>query len=365
MDDRLVLFGLHEMEGIGWKTIRNIVSRVPLRELPRFGPDQLAAAGVPPRHAAAVAEQFGNGFVEARLETYRRAGVNFVTVFDDGYPPLLKQTGQPPWVLYYKGDIARLNAPAIAVVGTRNPTVYGQRVARMLAEQLSAAGVCVVSGLARGIDSWAHRGALCGPGGTIAVLGGPADTVYPPENAPLYREIEQRGLIVSEVPLGTPLHPGLFPLRNRIIAGLSLGTVIVEAAEKSGALITADLALEESRDVFAVPGPITSPKSAGPLALIRQGAKMVASVEHILEEYGHLLKMEQPAYIIKEIGEREPAPLSEDERRVLEWIGDVPVTVDELLERSGFPFGHLHAVLLHLTMKNLVRPLPGFCYVRL
>ncbi|PYI50440.1 DNA-protecting protein DprA [Paenibacillus flagellatus] len=364
MNDRHVLFGLHELGGIGWKTIRRLESALSgaWSELLAAEKGDLLAFGLKPAMADTIKDKLTPELIARRLEEYRRGRISFMTALDADYPALLREIAQPPWVLYLRGDRTLLERSCIAVVGTRSPTAYGRKAAYELARDLSACGVCVVSGLARGIDACAHRGALTEYGSTAAVLGCGLDTIYPSENASLYAEIAEKGVLVTEYPLGTRLHAGLFPQRNRIIAGLCLGTLVVEAAERSGSLITADQALEQSRDVFAVPGPITSAKSAGTLELIRQGAKMVASAEHILEEYNGLAQL---GHTRKEAASGPDPSLSADERKLLGLMSAAPVTTDELVELSGFEFGHLHSVLLNLTLKKKIVPLPGSSYASL
>ena len=364
INDRHVLFGLHELPGIGWRTIERIVSGLSgsLVDLPEAEPADLVSLGLTPNTALLICDKLTSDFIEQRLEACRKSGVSFVTSRDTEYPPLLKEIAQPPWVLYYRGNLRVLERPSIAMVGTRSPTAYGRKIAFELGRDISTNGVCVVSGLARGIDSCAHQGALGAHGGTAAVLGCGVDVVYPVENASLYAKIAEDGVVVSEYPIGMQPRPGLFPQRNRIIAGLSLGTVVVEAASRSGSLITADQALEQSRDVFAVPGPITSPKSSGTLDLIRQGAKMVACIEHIMEEYPWLAA--KPA-AVREHAAGAASPVTETERKLLEWMSAAPVTFDELLALSGLEFGHLHSVLLNLILTKKIAPLPGSSYMLL
>lgn len=359
MDVRTVLFGLHELEGIGWKSIASIIQHTTeLQNLFNASPAYLTQCGIAREKAEIIAERLSEFSIMDRLSLYNEAGVAVITIFDRQYPYLLKQTSQPPWVLYCKGNTDLLNRPLIAMVGTRVPTSYGKRAAYDLAYQLSCSGFGVVSGMARGIDSESHRGALQGEGGTVAVLGTAVNEIYPPENRSLYDEIAQKGLIVSEYPFGTKGHPGLFPIRNRIIAGLSLGTVVVEAALKSGSLITADQSMEESRDVFAVPGPITSPKSQGALSLLKQGAKIVTCAEDIMEEYRIDMNIKAPL-----LQEKEETELSKEELTILQYITIEPVTIDALLEKSKVEFGHLHSVLLSLLMKNKIEQLHGSTYV--
>lgn len=366
MKNRTLLIALHELDSIGWKTVLRIVNRYPdLNELLAASQDELLELGLKRGQCEAIQ----NGLTPSRLlETeakYEGTGTQVLTLFDPDYPDILKQTSQPPWVLYAKGDVTKLQQPMIAMVGTRMPTVYGKKVAEDLARELSRAGFCVVSGMASGIDGAAHRGALDARGGTVAVLGCGIDVAYPREHGFLYQEIQTNGLVLSEYPPGTAAKPGLFPMRNRIIAGLSLGTVVVEAARRSGSLITADMALEESRDVFAVPGPVTSPKSAGTNALLKQGAKVVTCAEDLLEEYRHTLDQYGGTYTSALVAEtrNQPEPATADEQRILQFLSSEPVTIDRLLELSQTSFGHLHAILLHLLMTKRIAQLPGPAYV--
>ncbi|RAP76271.1 DNA-processing protein DprA [Paenibacillus montanisoli] len=361
---RELLLTLHETPGIGWQSIRKAAACGQWKQYERFSPEAwMSTVGLKPDQAQAVSNAFATVRVADRSERLSRQGIQVLTWFDDDYPELLRETPQPPWVLYTIGNAELLHKPAIAIVGTRGPTAYGRKTASELARRLSERGLTVVSGMARGIDALAHEGALEGAGSTVAVLGTPVDKIYPLDNRALYHEIAKRGVIVSEVAPGTPFHPGLFPLRNRIIAGLSLGTVIVEAAARSGSLITADQALEMSRDVFAVPGPISSPKSAGTNDLIRQGAKLVASAEDILEDYAGLLK--QKAASLSDTAGRSQsteAELDENEAYLLGLLQDGPLSTDRLHELSSFPFGLLHSVLINLTIKRKIEQHPGSIY---
>ncbi|GAB2721825.1 DNA-processing protein DprA [Paenibacillus thermoaerophilus] len=375
--DRRMLIAMHETPGIGRKSIRALMEAMPqgfaagglhrasAAELQRYGLSPAKAAAIAGSIAALGGRPPGGRAPRAPAE----GGYAVVTIWDDAYPPLLRETADPPLVLYVRGEPDALRLPAVAIVGTRVPTAYGRRAAGDLAEQVARTGIAVASGLARGVDAAAHEGAMRAPGGiTVAVMATSIDTVYPPDHRLLARRIvDSGGALVSEYPPGTPPHPGLFPERNRIIAGLSLGTLVVEAAERSGAMITAQHAQSESRALFAVPGPISSPKSEGPHKLIRDGvAKLVASGADIIEEL-------RPGPLAWAMGEL-PSPsaggsdarpeLSADERRVLDLIEWEPVAFDRILERSGFGFGHLHAVLLSLTMKNVITALPGPSYTR-
>lgn len=364
-DNRTMLFALHEIRGVGWKSIRNIVDNVPELHL-LTEENSLIDTKVPqllPHIKELIKQQLSARFIKDRLKIYRDANTEFITIWDEDYPELLQQTSQPPWVLYCKGKRSLLFSNMMAIVGTRTPTSYGKRAAGLLSSELAKSGICVVSGMARGIDSEAHWAALREVGSTIAVLGTGLDIVYPAEHVRLYKEIANHGLLVSEFPLGASIHPGNFPLRNRVIAGLSLGTVVVEAAAKSGSLITADLALSESREVFAVPGPITSPKSKGTHALIKQGAKIVTSAEDILEEFQHMITLNPIA--AAESPSAAAFKLSAEESRIMDLLSVEPTTIDQLLEQSKIPFGHLHAILLSLTLKKQIEQVPGSAYVTL
>ncbi|NOU93445.1 DNA-protecting protein DprA [Paenibacillus sp. LMG 31456] len=364
MNNTNILIALHHIENVGWKTIQTIVNRFPvLSEMLYLQAGDWQALGLTASRAVELAKNLNELTaltLENLLKGYNSKGIGIVSYFDEDYPDLLKETAQPPWVLYYRGNPKLMKRPCIAVVGTRTPTVYGRKTAEQLSEALSASQLCVVSGMARGIDSAAHEAALRESGSTIAVLGCSIEHVYPPENKLLYHQIADKGLILSEYPLKTKPHPGLFPQRNRIIAGLSLGVLVVEAALRSGSLITVDQALEESRDVFAVPGPISSPKSKGTLSLIKQGAKLVSDVQDILEEYTHLIPDIQHSYSnhTQEI----KAQLSPDEQVIVNLLQNQALSIDELLAKSQFNFGHLHAVLLNLLLTKRVEQLSGSIY---
>jgi DNA processing protein len=261
-------------------------------------------------------------------------------------------------LLYVKGDAAFLNRPAIAIVGSRNATRQGEANAEAFAAALSAAGLTVASGLALGIDAAAHRGGLRGAASTIAFIGTGADRIYPARNAALTREIAERGCVVSEFPLGTAALPGNFPRRNRLIAGIGLGCLVVEAAEQSGSLITARLAAEAGREVFAIPGSIHAPLAKGCHRLIRQGAKLVETAEDILEELNW-----------RKVGagdtvRPEPDAADGSVAALFAHLDDTPVSLDALAARSGLTPGDLLAILLPLELEGRVAQLPGGLYQR-
>ena len=277
-----------------------------------------------------------------------------VTLGDPRYPAVLLESPDPPLLLYTQGRTELLAAPSLAVVGSRNPTPQGTENARRFSRQLSDAGLTIVSGLAHGIDGAAHQGGLEGRSSTIAVVGTGLDRVYPRRHHELARRIAAEGLIVSEFSLGTPPLPDHFPNRNRIIAGLSRGTLVVEAALQSGSLITARLALEAGREVFAIPGSIHSAQSRGCHALIRQGAKLVERAEDVLEE----LRLPIGGAVAAD-----PAPSQEDP--ILEALGFEPMTLDELVARTGRSAAELNARLLDLELEGHVTRLPGQLFQRL
>ena len=287
---------------------------------------------------------------------------HLVGLGEDAYPALLAGIAGPPAQIYINGDPEVLHLPALAIVGSRNPTTGGARNAFEFARHLGEAGFCIVSGLAQGIDAAAHRGALAAGAPTVAFLGHGIDRIYPAANRDLAREIAARGALVSEFPLGTAPGRALFPQRNRLISGLSLGTLVVEAARRSGSLITARLAAEQGREVFAIPGSIHNPLSRGCHQLIRQGAKLVEAADDIVGELapltGHLLgSMHEP-----ESPGRTPGEADMEYVKLLEELGHDPVTTDELVERSGLTIDQVSSMLLILELEGKIEKLSGGRY---
>lgn len=286
------------------------------------------------------------------------AGATILTLEDEGYPEVLRDLPDPPLALYVLGELCPEDARGIAIVGTRRATSYGRLVARKLAEELAGRGITVVSGMAPGIDTAAHRGAL-DAGRTVAVLGTGLGNPYPAGARSFMEEIASRGAVLSEYSWETPGSKWTFPKRNRIIAALSLGVVIVEAPERSGALITADFALEQGKEVFAVPGPITSEVSRGANRLIQDGAKLVMGVEDILAELrfpGLRIGSEREA--------KEEPKLSGEARAVYEVLGGEPLSAEEVAERTGLPYATVARVLLELSLAGIVEETPGGRYLR-
>jgi len=309
------------------------------------------------------------------LEKVKEMGGDVLILDDGSYPYLLREIDDPPITLYVKGDWQScFDAPCVAVVGSRRCSTYGENASEMLSRDLASNGVCIVSGLARGIDTAAHRGAIAGKGKTIAVLGTGIDNVYPKENVKLVDEIlASGGAIVSQFPLETPPLKDNFPYRNRIISGLSLGVLIIEASERSGSLITARLAMEQNREVLAVPGNITSKNSFGTNYLIKSGAKLVQQWQDVVAELPPEISASiLPPKIDETSAKSEskqqdlmPAGLSENERVVYSILSpDEPTHIDFLLEKSNLLFGDLSTVLLNLEMRDLIREMAGKRYAR-
>ena len=290
-----------------------------------------------------------------------------IALGDERYPELLRAIHDPPAVLYCDGSVEPGDRQAVAIVGSRQATPYGLRITETLAGELSALGFTILSGFARGIDAAAHRAALAAGGRTIAVLGCGLDVDYPPGHASLHAEIAGSGAVLTEFAPGTPPRATNFPRRNRIISGLALGVVVVEAAEDSGSLITARLALEQGREVFAVPGPIDVPTSQGPHGLLKQGATLVETVDDIVEEL--LPQLDRPLQTLKTepiAALPEHVELSPSERTVLEVMSREPLHLDDLTERSRLTTPAVAAILLGLELKALVKQLPGqrYCLAR-
>ena len=299
--------------------------------------------------------------IEREISRIEKQKASIITFSDGNYPSNLKSIFDPPIVLYVRGKLLPEDIIAIAMVGTRRPTTYGKMVAEKLSKELAERDVSIVSGLARGIDTCAHRGALSGGGRTIAVLGCGIDICYPPENRALFDEIGKRGAVISEFPMGTRPEKMNFPLRNRIISGLSLGAVIVEAGSRSGALITAECALEQGREVFAVPGNIFNLGTKGTHSLIKQGAKLVERCDDIIEEIRCLRDILAVSPAMKSSGE---VKLSQEEERVFNLLSFEPVHIDLISKESGLPMNRISPVLMNLEMKGKIRQVAGKMFLR-
>jgi len=331
---------------------------------------ELESLGAPSHVVRALST--GTVFEEAarEAEQARQVGASFLTIHDSAYPKILKEIFDPPLLLYVRGDRRLLGELAVGIVGTRRPTAYGKAMAERLATDLAARGLVIVSGMARGVDSCAHRGALHANGKTIAVLGTGMDVPYPAENKKLHSEIAEKGLLLSEFRLGSFPAPQNFPIRNRIISGLSLGVIVVEAAQYSGSLITARLAMEQNREVYGVPGSVTNKNSWGPHILIKQGAKLVEDWQDVVEELpaevrNTLISLpdttrepEKPSLFAESLTERERAIYS------LLKVEET-VHIDEILDAlPQYSSSEVLANLLELEFKSLVRQLPGKNFVK-
>ena len=366
MTDKLPWLGLRSIPGVGLVLGQRLLKRFggPAAVFQAPFSDLVALKGISPALAKAILAFRDWDKLEEQLARLQSAGVEMVTQDDPRFLARLKEIPYPPLYLFVKGTLAPGDEPAVAVIGTRGASYYGLKACRRLAGGLAVRGVTVVSGLARGIDTAAHQGALEMDGRTLAVLGCGLDVVYPPENRKLYEEIPEHGALVSEFPLGTPPEARNFPIRNRIISGLSLGVVVIEAGVTSGTGITVRYALDQGREVFAVPGPIDSPTSLGPHRLIQEGAKLVQDVEDILQELpglrqapGPLFAQGAAAAIVSEVGRTLP----EDPLLVL--LGSEPVQLEELVQASHLPVKDILTRLTLLELQGLVKELPGKCYV--
>lgn len=355
------------LPGVGPAACSRIRDAAPdLAGLFRMNGGALGKLGLAGAASAAVRSRACRDRAREIFEWGAAAGCGFLVRGTAGYPELLEEIFDPPLVLYARGRTEILGRACLAVVGTRKPSLYGLRTAEELSSDLAARGITIVSGMARGVDAAAHRGALGAGGATVAVLGSGIDVVYPREHGALAREIARRGALLTEYPPGTPPAPHNFPARNRIVSGLSLGALVIEAASQSGSLITARLAAEQGREVFAVPGNLTVPQSFGPNFLIKQGAKLVQSWRDIVDEL--------PPPVAREIHLRdEAAPpggarqeaLSEEAGALLELLtGDEPTLFDEVHRRSGIDISRLSALLLDLEGRGRVRQLPGNYYIK-
>lgn len=298
--------------------------------------------------------------VDVELAWVEQQGGMIVTQADEAYPELLRMIPDPPPLLYALGQIEILNTPQLAIVGSRNPTHAGQETATDFANYLAGIGLTITSGMALGIDAAAHQGALAAHGQTVAVVGTGLDRVYPARHKQLAHQIAEHGVLLSEFPIGTPPLPGNFPRRNRIISGLSMGVLVVEAAKQSGSLITAKMALEQGREVFAVPGSIHHPLAKGCNALIRQGAKLVEKAEHILEELeGFVGMIRQPEL---QPNANHVFKLDADYQKVLQYVDFAPTSVDKIVERSGLTADTVCSMLLVLELQGFIQALSGGFY---
>ena len=358
VDEKAYWIALNKVSGIGAVRMAALLAHCGSAEAAwRASIHDLKHAGLDRRSLENLLQARRQMDVEAEWERVHKAGVHVITLFDDDYPANLAQVDNPPPLLYVRGALQPNDAWAIAIVGTRRASVYGREVAHNLSRDLAANGITVVSGLALGVDTVAHKSAVENGGRTIAVLGSSVDQIYPPENRGLAQSIIENGALVSEYPLGTRPDAGNFPPRNRIISGLSRGVVIVEAGERSGALITAKFAAEQGRDVFAVPGSILHPGSAGCNMLIQQGAIPLLNVSDILSH----LNLEQ---IRNQQAARAAIPADPQEADLLRHLNQEPLHLDDIVRQSTLPAPQVAGLLTVMELKGLVRQVGSLSYVR-
>ena len=356
---------MYLVRGLGLRSANNLIRHFKHPEaVLEANRDELEAQGIPPEIADDLLSSKSAQRAEQEWAKAEELGVKIVDILDPVYPPLLREIFDPPIVLYLRGKKWEPDLPQVAIVGTRRPTGYGINCAERLAEDLAARGLAVTSGLARGLDAAAHRGALRA-GVTYAVFGSGLDFVYPKENRKLADLVEENGAVISEFPLGTPPSPQNFPIRNRIIAGMSLGVAVVEAAEYSGSLITVRLALESGREIFAVPGNITSPNSFGPHVLIRQGAKLVSNWQDVVEELPHPIRERIFAPLVAQMQAAPEPKLDGAEAKVWKLLSlQEAISIDTLLAKLPMSTSEVYSALLALEISEYVRQLPGKKYIR-
>ncbi len=366
MDPSAALVALNLIEHVGPVRLRQLLEHFgdAPAVLRASKSDLLRVRGIGEDTADAIAHWERTVDLTAELQRIREFGCSVITQADENYPKLLRQIYDPPIVLYVKGRLEPSDQNAVAVVGARRTSHYGQESARKLAYQLAYVGVTVVSGGARGIDTAAHQGALTAKGRTIAVLGTGINLVFPPENAELFERIAAHGALITQFPFNRPADKQSFPIRNRIVAGMTQGTVVVEAGLTSGALITAGMAVDYGRQVFAVPGRIDSPQSKGCHELIKKGAKLCEGAEDVLSEFEYLFPASNRPPAPNETGTLPALVLGENEQRVFDLLGAEELHIDDLIRRSGLSPSTVSVSLLSLEMKRLIRQLPGKNFVK-
>jgi DNA processing protein len=356
-----------------------LASRLSARLLKRFGsPDAIFRASLRDLESCSLPAPVAQSVVKKesfkRAEKELKAAGNIdrcrlINWTEPEYPQTLLQIYDPPVLLYVRGDSQVLNLPSLSIVGTRKPTMYGMQMAERLGRDLAARGLMVISGMARGVDAIGHHGALAAGGRVIGVLGTGIDVCYPKENKKLYERVLERGAFISEFPLHTHPAPENFPIRNRIVAGMPLGVVVIEGAQYSGSLITARLAMEFGREVFGVPGNVTQPVSFAPNQLIKQGAKLVTNAEDVIEELptpvrAALVKAEKPEAAQRNLIVQ--ASLSASEKKIYDLLStDEPRHIDDIVDQSGLNSSEVLATLFDLEMKGLVRQSPGKLFSKL
>lgn len=359
----LSLLALHRIPGIPPDIKRNLNARfgIGVFDVPD---DQLRDSGLKPQHARALHAPDWQA-AHRDLTWLQGPGRRLLEINDCMYPAMLREIHDPPFLLFVEGDCALLDCVQISMVGARKPTAAGRNIARQLASELVEHGIIITSGLAGGIDSMAHEGALSGKGFTIAVLGNGPDIIYPRSNAKLTDSIRERGAIVTEHPPGTPPRKHHFPARNRIISGLSLATIVVEAAMRSGSLITARLAAEQGRDVFAVPGSVLNPVARGCHWLIKQGAKLIECADDVLGELSGELQRAKPQHDEPNAHMYRSSEPEESGNSLLQIMGFEPVTVDMLVQTSGLTAAEVSSMLLNMELSGLIESQLDGTYIRI
>jgi DNA processing protein len=354
---------LKNVPGIGNHLFKRLIDRFNLPEVVFQSSQQelLEVEGITKRQSAAILNYKAPQSIKAELDQANQKGYKIITLADSLYPPLLREIPDPPPFLYVSGRLDG-SPKNIAVVGSRNPTAYGISTTQKLCADLCAHGITIVSGMAVGIDTAAHRGALAGKGKTVAVLGSGLNKIYPSQNLSLFEKISEKGAVISEFGLNAEPEAHHFPIRNRIISGMSMGTVVVEATRKSGSLITARLAAEQNREVFAVPGSIQSFKSTGTHALIKQGAKLVENAQDVIEELVAYMNMEPPGLhqdrVQNHTAQRQSL-LTPEERALYNILSPYPEHIDTIMRKTHIASGKLLSLLLQLELKGIVQQLPG------
>ena len=349
------------ISGVGSTLIQRLLDRFKTPEAVFHAPTKelLKIEGLGEKVAGEIRKGPLEKRVEKELYLLKEVGGRIVTLKDDVYPKRLKDIYDPPALLYVRGELKREDELAVSIVGSRKTSPYGRWITEKIGQELARHGVTIVSGMARGIDSLAHWGAISGGGRTIAVLGCGVDVIYPPENRNLFTKIIDHGAVVSEFPMGSPPEGGHFPRRNRIISGLSIGVVVVQASERSGSLITAGYALEQGRDVFAVPGNVGAEGSRGTNQLIKEGAKMVETSDDILEEI--LPQWTREGGPTQEV-KRPERDLAGEEKALYELLEDTPKHIDVMIRESRLDPGRVSSLLLNLELKGLITQWPGKCF---
>lgn len=362
-EDSFYWLALHLIPGIGSVFAKRLLDRfkTPRAIFHASYRELMEVEGLGAKAAGEIRRGPPEQAVRKELTLLEQSGARIVTLMDEDYPPRLREIHDPPALLYLKGELTAADQLAVSIVGSRKISPYGKWITEKISRDLVRHGVTIVSGMARGVDSAAHWGAVAGAGRTLAVLGCGVDIVYPPENRHLFSKIVEQGAVLSEFSMGSPPEGGHFPKRNRIISGLSIGVVVVQAGPKSGSLITARYALDQGRDVFAIPGNVGAEGSKGTNQLIKDGAKLVESSEDILEEI-----LPQWEHIKEENAEAEPGrqDLSEEEKVLFEMLGEDPLHIDVMIRESPFEPGKVSSLLLNLELKGLVSQWPGKCFSR-